>query len=120
MAGKLDYSLASPSQVAEDMGETLARLRLAQNLSQAELAENAGIGERTLRRLEAGEKCTLDTLIRIIQALGLAGHLAAMLPSPDIRPVDRMARGGHEPKRVSRKRHESDGEVWHWDEEEVP
>lgn len=120
MAGKDDYSLASPVQIAADLGETLTRLRLAQNVSQSELADKAGISERTLRRLEAGEGCTLDTLIRVMQAMELAEQLATLLPDPGIMPVERMARGGREPKRVSRKRHEQDDEGWSWDEEETP
>src|SRR5690554_3924920 len=100
----ISVSHSSAEQVAAALGKRLARLRLAQNRSKEALARQAGISVRTLRRLEAGGNSSLDTLIRLLQALGLHDQLNVLLPDPGIRPAERMARGWKEPQRASRKK----------------
>ena len=41
-----------------ELGARLAKIRLSRNITQEALAREAGIGVRTLRRLEAGGSCT--------------------------------------------------------------
>lgn len=121
MTSRVDYSLASVEQLAHDIGERLSRIRLGRNLTQQALAAQAGISTRTLRRLEAGEGATLDTLIRVVRGLGLESHLEALLPDPGIQPVERLARGGHERKRARAPVPVVGPEVpWTWGEDETP
>ncbi|MCC7138146.1 MAG: helix-turn-helix transcriptional regulator [Planctomycetes bacterium] len=47
-------------------------LRVLADLTQIELAERAGISDRTVRQLEDGDDVTLDTLRRVAAALGVA------------------------------------------------
>jgi transcriptional regulator with XRE-family HTH domain len=49
--------------------------RLAQGLPQRELAQMAGLSLGALRKLESSGQCSLETLVRAVQALGLAGEL---------------------------------------------
>ena len=62
---------ATPDQVARHLGERLADIRLAQNRTQAQIAEEAGIARATLVRLEQGRGVSLDSLVRVMLALGL-------------------------------------------------
>jgi transcriptional regulator with XRE-family HTH domain len=105
--------------VTADLGATLARIRLANNITQQALATRAGVAVRTLRRLEAGHGGTLDTLIRLMQALRLENHLQGLLPDPGIRPVERLELGGRERQRA-RALPPSAQKPWTWDEEQVP
>ena len=75
-----------------ELGRRLARIRLARNVTQETLSEEAGIGLRTLRRLESGASPTLDSFLRVAIALGLAEDLLAAVPSRDIRPIERGER----------------------------
>ena len=50
---KITAPLADAAILVE-LGSRIARLRLERNLKQAELAAQAGIGKRTLERMEAG------------------------------------------------------------------
>lgn len=100
MAVNIEYTLASSEQIVADLGRRLAQLRLASNVTQAEVAERAGLGARTVARLEGGEGGTLDSLVRVMQALGLQPHLEAMLPDPEIRPIERIRGRGRERQRA--------------------
>ena len=45
---------ASDEAILSELGGRLTRVRLEQNLTQAQLAEQAGVSKRTVERLEAG------------------------------------------------------------------
>ncbi len=62
------------------VGERLSGLRLARNLTQQQLAEQAGLGLRTVQRLELGAAATqLSGFIRVCRVLGLVVNLETLL-----------------------------------------
>lgn len=100
MSTKLSYDLASSEQVIADLGARLERVRLLQNQTQAQIARQAGVSSRTVVRLEKGEAPSLDTFVRIMQALGLSSYLEAVIPDSDVRPMERVQNRGHERRRA--------------------
>jgi DNA-binding XRE family transcriptional regulator len=75
--------LMSDEALLHELGHRIARLRLERNLSQAQLAEQAGISKRTLERLEAGAAATqLSLFLRVLRQLDLLERLELLLPSP--------------------------------------
>jgi HTH-type transcriptional regulator/antitoxin HipB len=55
----------------EDIGRTIADIRHRRALTQAELAEEAGISRHWLAKLEAGRSTpVLDHLLRLLRRLG--------------------------------------------------
>ncbi len=55
------------------VGETIRKMRQAQNLTQEELGERVGVQKAQISRLEKGKSViTLPTMSRIFQALGVA------------------------------------------------
>jgi transcriptional regulator with XRE-family HTH domain len=74
------------------IGERVRAERLRQDLTQATLADKAGISPRALRTLEAGGGAQLTTLVRIMKALGAEGALIALLPEPTISPMAMLER----------------------------
>ena len=106
-------SLTSRALRAE-LGRRLARLRLARNVTQSALAEDAGIGLRTLRRIEAGQPSSLDSLLRVAIVLGLADGLLNAVPLQEIRPIERVDSGGRERRRARPRKRGSREEPWSW------
>jgi len=106
--------MTDPAVLAE-IGQRLARHRLERNLTQAELAKEAGVSKRTLIRLEGGESTQLTNLIRILRALDLLANLDAFIPPPVPSPIEQLRAEGKRRKRASRK---SDApgpeEEWKW------
>jgi transcriptional regulator with XRE-family HTH domain len=111
---KID-GLSSDSAVLQELGARLGRARLDLNLSQAELAREAGISKRTLERLEAGHSMQLTNLIRVLRALGLGEHLDALVPEAAVSPIQQLQLKGRSRERASpaaKKRARED--TWTW------
>ena len=104
-------------QIGTEIGSRLARLRLSRNVTQSMLAEDAGIGVRTLRRLEAGEPSTLDTFLRVALALDLGDAVISAIPKGQIRPIERVSRTGSERQRARPQSQEDRNATWTWGDE---
>ena len=72
------FDFYTPSEIADILGERLKTQRLSLNLTQATLAEKAGVGVSTVARIEAGQGGTLDNIIRVAIALGMINHFAQL------------------------------------------
>lgn len=114
-----DYAsnAVTPRGLRTEIGSRLAQLRLARNITQAALATDAGIALRTLRRLEAGSPCGLDSFLRVALALGVGDAVAAAVPASNIRPIERVARRGAERRRARPGKGREAEAAWSWGEE---
>lgn len=70
------------------LGTAFEALRLSRNIRQEDLAEQAGIARSTLARLEKEGTATLDTTLRVLEALGLGDRLDLLLPEIKESPLD--------------------------------
>lgn len=112
MAYKIDFSTASSEVIVDSLCKRLDEIRLSQNVSQAALAKEAGVSRSTMTRMADGQAISLDSFVRVMTSLGLRDHLAALLPDPSVRPVERVQLDGRERKRASRKT--SVTATWTW------
>lgn len=118
MASILDSNLATVEQELRELGTRIARIRLSRNLAQTSLAREAGASVRSIKRLEAGENVSLDTLIRVLGALNLGDRLSRALPDPDIRPIERVRHEGRERQRARERNTVQKATDWAWGEDE--
>lgn len=113
----------SDEAVLKEIGRRLARTRLERNLSQEQLALEAGVSKATIERLEAGEPVRSTSLIRALRALGRLDALDGLVPEPLPSPVERMRLRGRQRQRAGspRRRPASDeAEPWRWGDEPAP
>lgn len=103
--------------ILAEIGARLTRRRLARQLTQAELAEQAGVGKRTLERVEAGASTQFSTVIRIFRVLGLLPKLDQLLAEPPVRPLEAAARKGKARQRASGRRQSVEKKPWSWEED---
>jgi transcriptional regulator with XRE-family HTH domain len=96
--------LSSNDEILARLSERLRAQRLAQNLSQQELAQMAGLSHGAVRNLEAHAQVTLFTLVRILRALGLLQELEALflLPRASIAQMEKAEVAGRR-QRAARK-----------------
>lgn len=114
MSRYLDNATSSTEAVQRALGARLAGLRLARNLTQAHLAREAGASVSSIKRLEAGENTSVNTLLRVLAVLGLDGRLLDSLPDPAVRPVERVRHGGRERRRARETQAPPKATDWAW------
>lgn len=91
---------AAPQESVREIGRRVAALRIARNLTQAELAAKAGLSKRVVERLETDSgRPTLESFVQICGALALQGGFEALLPEQSPSPAD-IFRGKAPAKRV--------------------
>lgn len=90
--------------ILKELGTRLERRRVDANLTQAELAEEAGISKRTLERIEAGDSTDFTMLIRVLRALKLLEGLETLIPDLPQSPITLLKARGRERKRARHPR----------------
>lgn len=109
--------------VSTELGRRLARRRLQKNLTQQQLAEEAGVDRKAVLRLEAGEPVQMITLVRVLRALGLLEALEHLIPDAGPTPIELLEMQGRERQRASGTRHRSPESgrgpegPWRWGDE---
>lgn len=113
-------NLTGDDAVLQVIGKRLALRRLELELSQAQLAEQAGVAKRSVERIEAGVSTQTSTLIRVFRVLGLLDNFIGLIPEAGPRPLDLLKLKGKERRRASsaRSKREEPGEPWSWGDEE--
>jgi len=113
---KIDDALA-PEAVLGELGRRLARRRLDLGITQAEAADRAGIGKRTVERIEAGLDTQASTLIRLLRVLDLAGGIEGLIPEPRPSPMELLRLDGKRRRRASSRRKAQPTSGWRWGDE---
>ena len=107
--------------VLKEVGARIERLRLERNLTQDELAANAGVTRRTVVNLESGKALQFVTVLRVLRALGLLEGLEQLVPEPVPGPVDLLHRQGRPRSRASKRaaapKADTAGEPFRWGDE---
>lgn len=100
----LDLSFSKPGEIVKQLCKRLRTERLAQQLTQAEVAARAGLGTNTVSNLEAGRNVGFENLVRIALVLGRSKEFEGLfLPKldslEDVRRYEQSARR----QRIKRK-----------------
>lgn len=100
---KID-ALNTDQTILAELGRRLARTRLERNISQEELATEAGVSKSTVERLETGRSVKLSSFLRVLRALGQLDVLDRLLPEPLPSPIERARQQGKRRQRAARPR----------------
>ena len=74
----LDFTFSACDEITAELGLRLKAVRLSQSLTQADLAERAGISVGTVKSLERTGQSSVASLVRVVQALGLTDQLQSL------------------------------------------
>jgi transcriptional regulator with XRE-family HTH domain len=109
--------------VLQEIGDRLERRRIDAGLTQAQLAEEAGISKRTVERIEAAHSTDFVMLLRVLRVLKLLEALDQLVPDLPQSPLVLLKGRGRARKRVGRSRGSQDGAAaskpappWKWRE----
>ena len=98
--------LLTDDGVLAELGARIAGRRVELQLTQAAVAEQAGIAKRTLERMEAGQTSQLSTLVRVLRVLDAASGLDCLIPESGRRAMDLLKQKGKGRQRASGRRAE--------------
>ena len=107
---------ATDAAVLTEIGQRIARVRLERNLTQVQLAEQAGVSKSTVQRLESGDVSPqLSGFIRVCRVLDLIERFDLLVPEPMPSPVEQLKLGGKRRKRASKARVRKASQIkWQW------
>ncbi len=109
--------------VLHEIGRRLERRRIDAGLTQAQLAEEAGISKRTVERIEAGHSTDFVMLLRVLRVLKFLEALDQLIPDLPQSPLALLKGRGRVRKRVGHPRQPPGGTAvsepappWKWRE----
>lgn len=111
-------ALLTDESILKEVGGRLTNARLECNLTQAALAEQAGMSKRTVERLESGEVATqFSGFLRVCRALGLLERFDALIPEVVTSPMEQLKHQGRKRQRATaRKAEAGTPKKWTWGE----
>ncbi len=109
--------------ILHEIGGRLERRRIDAGLTQAQLAEEAGVSKRTVERIEAGHGTDSIMLLRVLRVLKLLEALEQLVPDLPQSPLLLLKSRGRARKRARPRRRPLDGtaaprpaQPWKWRE----
>jgi len=114
--------LITDAAVLAELGRRLERHRLERNLTQAQTAAEAGIGQATVQRAERGESVQMTSMVKLLRALGLLDGLDLAIPESIDLPIAQLEREQRRTRQRARGRRggkpaASAQEPWRWGDE---
>lgn len=97
--GSTTRTPAAVSRALKQLGEDITTWRKLRHLTRQEVADRAGVGVQTVRRLEVGEGVAVENLLRVARALGALDQIAGAL-DPYATDVGRLRANEALPVRV--------------------
>ena len=71
----MDLSFSTPQEIVHRVCERLRVERVAQSMTQGELAARAGVSKSTNSNVESGQSVRFEYIVRVAMALGRANEL---------------------------------------------
>ncbi len=103
----------SPVAIAGELGERLKQARLNADMTQVEVAEQAGVTRKAVLTAEKG-KAQLEVFVAILGALNLIGQLNNFLPVQEVSPIQLAKLQGRKRQRASGQRSSCEQEPSEW------
>lgn len=84
---KISYEL-SDAAVLDQIGQVIKHLRVQRGITQAKLAEMAGLNRYTVGQIEKGDSISLSSLIQLLRALQAFYLLGEFSVTEEISPLE--------------------------------
>jgi transcriptional regulator with XRE-family HTH domain len=98
--------------ILQEIGARLERRRIDADLTQLELAQEAGVSKRTVERIESGASTDFLMLVRVLRALKLVDGLEALVADLPQSPIVLLKHKRRERRRVGHPRRKA-GQIEH-------
>ena len=99
----MDWYALSDVAAVKEIGRNLQLIRLNQDISQQELAVQAGLSRLTISQVENGRPASMLTLVQLLRALGRLDVLEVLEESATISPLQAARLARQQRQRASRR-----------------
>jgi len=110
------YGNESNEIVMKELGQRIQDIRIAMNLTQAQMADRSGVGLRTVARIENGEGVKVESVLNILRVLGILGNLNELIQEQVLAPTQ-IIDIGKKRKRVTATKKKREKSTWVWGDE---
>ena len=97
-------AIRSPAELQQELGGALRRLRIDRGMTQSEAAAKAGIAVRSLATLERDGRSSLETFVRVLNALQATDLIRNLAPQTQVSPLALLRNEGKTRYRVRHRR----------------
>jgi transcriptional regulator with XRE-family HTH domain len=87
----IDFTFSKPDEIVARLCERLRLMRIAQQMTQAELAGRAGVSVNTVSNMEAGRNIAFESVVRIAMVLGRGKELEELF-KPQLTTLEDLRR----------------------------
>lgn len=113
----MSFATQTSTQQLSSIGSRFKDYRLAINMTQDQLAAEAGVSRNAVIRFESGQVINSDTLLRILSVFGFDAGLMNVIPRADVRPIERVRNRGLERLRARPAKRKKPTSTWKWGDE---
>jgi len=110
--------MLSDAEITNKISAKLKEIRLKQNISRQEMADNSGVSVSSIARMEDGEIKSFESFMRIMRSLGKIEIFMPMLEEEEISPNEyfKTAQSAKtkQRKRASKKKSNNEMEDSKW------
>lgn len=107
----------SDQAILNEIGARISRYRLNKNMTQKQLADEAGVSVPTIHRAEKGSSIQLLKLLQILRALNLIDNVKLLIPDVAASPLQQLFMKGKTRHRASRSEKNINETHWTWGDE---
>lgn len=100
----IDYYSMSDDKLALLLGEFIKHNRIAQNLSQDELAAAASLSRPTISLMERGKSMNLNSIIKVLRVLNLLYLFDSLQVPQELSPLEMLKSQEKQRKHSSHKK----------------
>ncbi len=86
----MEYSLSTPQEIARTLADRHKKLRLLKNWKRTTLAQRSGVSVASLIRFEQEGKISLESFLKLLNALGRLDEVETLLLPPTAKSIDEL------------------------------
>ena len=98
----MNMHFMSDQEIEKEIGQRIKTLRLNRNITQQELSENTQLSLSPIKSIEKGQG-KISTLIALLREFDMLDNIDALIPKPQISPIQLFERQGKQRRRARAK-----------------
>ena len=106
------YILSSEKEIIKDISNKIKKKRISLNISQEYVSKKTGLSMHTISNIESGKSFTIESLIKVMQVLGIVENLKGLIDDPVLGPDE--IHMPYEKQRVKNSKKKEENSTWEW------